>query len=91
MHHLYRHHLQIAYLQWLMGMDLVQSYRRHTWIAILSETIRQHLQHRLLGYRVGINVYRSKLTVRTYIVHSAHVVVVRVGYQYTVYLAERLW
>ena len=68
----------------------MQSDGRHTWITVLGKAVRQHLQHALLCLWIGIDVYLTKLAVWTDIVHTSHVVVVGMGYQDAVNLAEGL-
>ena len=58
---------------------------------MLGKAVRQHLQQSLSGYGVGIDIDFTKLAVGTDIVHAAHVVVVGMGNQNTVNLAEGLW
>ena len=62
-----------------VGMYLMQSNGRHTRISVLSETIRQHLQHRLTSLRISVDINLSELAIRSDIIHSPHVVVVTVG------------
>lgn len=72
-----------------MRMNLVELYGGDARIAVLGKTIRQHLQHRLTGLRVGIDVDLTKLTVRTDIIHTPHVVVMGMGDEDTVDATER--
>ena len=90
MHHLYRHDLEVTDMKWLMWMDLVQTDGRHTRIAVLGKAIGQHLQHRLLSQGIGIDVNLTKLTIWPDIIHTSHVVVMRMGNQDAVDLTERL-
>ena len=89
-HHLYGQYLYVTYCESLAGMNLVQFYLRHTRVAVLGKTVRQHLQHALTGYGVSIHVNLPELTIGSDIIHSPHVVVVRMGYQYAVNPAKRL-
>jgi hypothetical protein len=74
----------------MMGQYLVQSDGWHTRIAVFCKAVRQHLKHGLLGLRVGIDIDLAKLAIRPYIVHSTHVVVMRMGDEDAVNLPEGL-
>ena len=89
-HHLEGHDLEVANLQGHMGQDLMQADGRDTRIAVLRKTVGQHLEHRCLGMRVGIDIDLAELTVRADVVHASHVVVVAVSDQDTVDLTEGL-
>ena len=91
MHHHEGHHLEITDMQRLVRHNLVQTDSRHTGITVLCEAIRQHLQHRLTGGGVGIDVDLTKSAIGSDIIHTSHVVIVGVGNQNGVYLTERLW
>ena len=90
-HHLDGHDVEIANTEIFVLVDFVQLYGRNTGIAVLGEAVRQHLQHTLTGYRVGIDIDFSKLAVRTDIVHTTHVVVMSVGDEDAVDATEGLW
>ena len=79
MHDLDGHDVEIANTERLVLMDFMQLDGRNTGIAVLGEAVRQHLQHTLTGYRVGIDIDFAKLAVRADIVHTTHVVVMSMG------------
>ena len=89
-HHLERHDGYVANGKGLVAVYLVQLDSGNTWIAMLRKAIWQHLEHSLASQRVGIDVDLSKLTIGPYIVHASHVVVVSMGDEYAVNLAEGL-
>ena len=91
MHHLERHDADIANLEKLVRMNLIQLNGRHSGIAVFCKAVRQHLKQSLAGIGVGIDVNLSKLTVRTQVVHASHVVIVGMRHQHPVNLPERLW
>lgn len=91
MHHLNGRDDDVAYLERLMGVYLVQVYGRHARVTVFGEAVRQHLKQSLLGQGVGIDVDFAKLAVRPEVVHSAHVVIMGMGNEYAVYLAEGLF
>ena len=72
-------------------MDLVQLNGRNAGIAVLGKAVWQHLEHALTGYGVGIDVDFAKLTIGPYIVHTSHMVVMGMGDEDAVDLAEGLW
>ena len=57
---------------------------------MLGKTVGQHLQHSFTGYRVSIDIHLTELTIGTDIVHASHVVVMGMGNQDAVNLAEGL-
>ena len=89
-HHHKGHDVEIADVQRVMRQDLMQSNGRHTWITMLSKAVRQHFQHSFLRLGIGIDVDLTKLAVRTDVVHTSHVVVVGMGNQDAIDLAEGL-
>ena len=89
-HDLDGHDVEIANKQRLVLMNLVKLDGRNARIAVLGKAVRQHLQHRLLCLGISIDVYLSKLTVRPYVVHPSHVVVVSMSDENAVNLPEGL-
>ena len=81
MHHFDGHDVQIADGQRLMGVDLIQPDGWHAGITVLCKTVRQHLKHPFPGNGIGIDVDLTKLTIRTDIIHTAHMVIMAVGDQ----------
>lgn len=91
MHHLEGHDLQIADMERLMRIYLMEPDGRDTRITVFYKTVGQHLQHRFLGQRVSINVDFPELAIGSDVVHTSHVIVMAMGDQYTVDLPEGLW
>ena len=89
-HHLEGDNVKVANAEGLVRMNLVELDGGNTRIAVLSKAVGQHLEHALTGYGVGIDIDFAKLTIGTDIVHAAHVVVVGVGDEDAVNLAEGL-
>ena len=89
-HNLEGRDAEVANLEGLMGMNLMQLDGGHARIAVLGKAVGQHLQHALAGYGVGIDVNFAKLTVGAHVVESAHVVVVGMGDEYAVDTAKWL-
>ena len=71
-------------------MNFMELDGRNAWVTILCKTVRQHLQHILTSYRVCININFAELTIRANIIHTAHVVVMSMSNEYTIYLTKRL-
>ena len=90
MHHHKGHNLEIANADRLMRQDLVEADSRYAWIAVLCKAIRQHLQHALTSRRISIHIDGAKLTIGSYIIHSPHMIIMGMGNQYAVNLAEGL-
>ena len=75
MHHGEGHDVEVAYLEWGVGTDFVEIDGWHAGVFVLREAVR----HVVPNVAVG-----------TQVVHAAYVVVVVVGDEYAVNLAERL-
>ena len=90
MHHLEGKDGKVANAESLVLMDLVELDGGNARIAVLGKAVWQHLEHALAGYGVGIDIDFAKLTIGTDVVHAAHVVVVGVGDEDAVNLAEGL-
>ena len=90
-HHLDRHDMYVANLECFVLVNFVQLNGRNARIAMFLEAVRQHLKHTLTCQGVGINVNFAKQAVGTYVVDASDVVVVSVGDEDTVNLAEWLW
>ena len=90
MHHFERHDIQVANTESLMLMDLMQLDSWHTRIAMFCKTVGQHLKHPLSGQRISIHIDFAKLAIRAYVVHPAHVVIMGMSNEDTIYLTERL-
>ena len=69
----------------------MQADGRYTRITVLRKTIRQHLQHPLTRNGIGIDVHLTKLTIRTDIIHTTHMVVMGMCNKDAVDSTERLW
>ena len=90
-HHLEGNDVEVANAEGLVLMDLVELDGRNTRIAVLCKAVWQHLEHALTSYRVSIDIDFAKLAIGTDVVHTAHVVVMGVGNEDAVNLAEGLW
>ena len=89
-HDLEGNDVEVANAENLVLVNLVKLDGGHAWIAVLGKAVRQHLEHALAGYGVGIDIDFAKLAIGTDIVHAAHVVIVGVGDENAVNLAKRL-
>ena len=89
-HHLDGHDVDVANAQRFMLVYLVQLDGGHAGIAVLSKAVRQHLEHTLTCQRVGIDIDFAELAIRADVVHASHVVVVGMGDEDAVNLAEGL-
>ena len=89
-HDLEGNDVEVANAEGLVLVNLVELDGGNTWIAVLGKAVRQHLEHASAGYGVGIDIDFTKLAIGTDIVHAAHVVVVGVGDEDAVNLAEGL-
>ena len=89
-HHLEGNDVEVANAEGLVLVNLVELDGRNTRIAVLGKAVWQHLEHALTGNGVGIDIDFAKLAIGTDIVHAAHVVVVGVGDEDAVNLAEGL-
>ena len=89
-HHLEGNNLEVANAEGFVRMNLVELDGRNTRIAMLGKAVWQHLKHALTSNGVSIDIDFAKLTIGTDIVHAAHVVVVGVGDEDAINLAEGL-
>ena len=89
-HDLDRHDMNVAYLEGFVLVDFVQLDSGNARIAVFGKAVRQGLQHGLARQGVGIDIDFAKLAVGPDIVHAAYVVVVGMGDEDAVNLAEGL-
>ena len=87
-HHLKRSDTEITNGKGFVRMNLMKLDGWDTGIAMLGKAVRQHLKHSLTGNGVGIDINLAKLTIGTDIVHSAHVVVMGMGYKNAINASE---
>ena len=90
MHHLKGNNVDVANAEGLVLVNLVELDGRDTRIAVICKTVGQHLEHALASDGVGIDIDFAKLTIGTNVVHATHMVVVGMGDENSVNLAERL-
>ena len=89
-HDLEGNDVEVANAESLVLVNLVELDGRDARIAVLGKAVWQHLEHASAGDGVRIDIDFTKLTVGPDVVHAAHVVVVGVGDEDAVNLAEGL-
>ena len=91
MHHLKWNDEEVTNLESLVRVYFMKLDGRHTRISVLHKAVGQHLKHSLTSQWVSKDVDFAELTIGSYVVHAANMVIVGMGYQDAVDAAEGLW